>query len=160
MAVQPARIARADLRHINATPRLRVPRTARISASAQVAARPIRVPARVAARAGTHAVRAVATTPWAGVDIHLRSRLRPSAAILAAVIVATMLGLVYVTQVLAAQNARYSVDRLLDERHALMRTLGSQEAKIVNLGSEGEVVAWALDQGLDRLSGTLRVKAR
>ena len=71
-----------------------------------------------------------------------------------------MLGLVYVTQVLAAQNARYAVDRLLDERQALMRTLGSQEARIVNLGSEAEVVGWALDKGLDRTGDALPVKAR
>jgi len=160
MAVQPARMARTDLRHLPATPRLRTQRSGRVSASVQVATRPSRSTGAAAAHAGKRAVRAVAVTPWSGVDLKFRSRLRPTAGILAVLIVATMLGLVYVTQVLAAQNARYAVDRLLDDRQSLMRTLGSQEAKIVNLGSEGEVEDWAKDQGLGRLGDPLRVKAR
>lgn len=160
MAVQPARMSRADLRHLPAAPRLRTVRTGRVAASAQVATRTLRVPARPASRAATQVTRSVAATPWAIVAPGLRSRLRPSAMVLGVIIVFTMLGLVYVTQALAAQNARYTVDRLLVQRAELMRTLGSQEATIVSWGSEAKVVAWAQDQGLDRLGRPERVKAR
>ena len=156
MAVQPARIAQADLRHLPATPRLRASRSARVSASAAVATRTVHGPA----RPGPQVMRAVAATPWSSVSPGVRSRLRPSAVALGVIIVATMLGLVYVTQVLAAQNARYAVDRLLVERQALMRTLGSQEATIVKWGTEVQVTRWAQGQGLDRLGLSVRVKAR
>lgn len=155
MAVQPARIAQADLRHLPATPRLRVSRSVRAPAVA-VAPRPVGGPA----RPGTQAVRAVATTPWSSVAPGFRTRLRPAAVVMAVIIVATMLGLVYVTQVLAAQSARYAVDRLLDERQELRRTLGSQEATIVGWGSEAQVRTWAQGQGLDPLGMPVKVKAR
>jgi len=160
MAVQPARIARSDLRHLPAAPRLRTVTAGRVSASAQVVTRTLRVPARPAARAATRVARTVATTPWASVAPGLRSRLRPSAVVLGVIIVFTMLGLVYVTQALAAQNARYTVDTFLVQRAELMRTLGSQQATIVSWGSEAKVEAWAQDQGLDPLGVPMRVKAR
>jgi hypothetical protein len=153
MAVQPARMTQVDLGVIPVTPRIRRPR--RQGSDAHVS----RVPAFAPARPATQVVRAVAT-PWSSVDAGVRGRLRPSAILLATVIVATMLGLVYVTQVLAAQNARYAVDRLLVEREALMRTLASQEAVIVQWGSEAQVVQWAQREGLDPLGSVVRVKAR
>ena len=156
MAVQPARMAQADLRHLPATPRLRASRSTRVSASVGAAPRTVKAPA----RPRTRVVRAVAATPWSRVAPGVRSRVWPSAVALSAIIVATMIGLVYVTQVLAAQNARYAVDRLLVERQALMRTLGSQEATIITWGTEVQVTRWAQAQGLDWLGQPVRVKAR
>ena len=153
MAVQPARMTQGDLRVIPVTRRLRQPR--RQGSDAHVS----RSVAHAPVRPGTQAVRAVAT-PWSAVDVSVRGRLRPSAILLATLIVATMLGLVYLTQMLAAQNARYAVDTLLVERQALMRTLASQEASIVQWGSEAQVVQWAQSEGLDPLGAVVRVKAR
>lgn len=153
MAVQPARMSQADLGVLPVPRRIRRPR--RQGADAHVS----RLATTPLIRVAPPVTRAVAT-PWSGVDARMRGRLRPSAILLASLIVATMLGLVYLTQVLAAQNARYAVDRLLVEREALMRTLASQEASIVRWGSEAQVVQWAQREGLDPLGAVLRVKAR
>jgi hypothetical protein len=153
MAVQPARMSQADLGVLPVPRRIRRPR--RQGADAHVS----RLATAPMSRVAPPVARAVAT-PWSGVDARMRGRLRPSAIMLASLIVATMLGLVYLTQVLAAQNARYAVDRLLVERETLMRTLASQEATIVQWGSEAQVVQWAQREGLDPLGAVLRVKAR
>lgn len=153
MAVQPARMTQADLGVLPVPRRIRRPR--RQGADAHVS----RLTAVASPRVAQPITRTV-VTPWSTVDARIRGRLRPSAILLATLIVATMLGLVYVTQVLAAQNARYAVDRLLVDRQALMRTLSSQEASIVQWGSEAQVVQWAQREGLDRLNDLVRVKAR
>lgn len=153
MAVQPARMTQADLGVLPVPQRIRRPR--RRGADAHVS----RLASAPTGRLAMPVTRTVAT-PWSAVDARIRGRLRPSAIMLATLIVATMLGLVYLTQVLAAQNARYAVDRLLVERQAVMRTLASQEASIVQWGSEAQVVQWAQREGLDRLGAVVRVKAR
>jgi hypothetical protein len=153
MAVQPARMTQADLGVLPVPQRIRRPR--RRGADAHVS----RLASAPDGRFVMPVTRTVAT-PWSTVDARIRGRLRPSAIMLATLIVATMLGLVYLTHVLAAQNARYAVDRLLVERQSLMRTLASQEASIVQWGSEAQVVQWAQREGLDRLGAVVRVKAR
>jgi hypothetical protein len=153
MAVQPARMTQADLGVLPVPRRIRRPR--RQGADAHVS----RLASAPAIRTAVPVTRTV-VTPWSSVDASIRGRLRPSAILLATLIIGTMLGLVYLTQVLAAQNARYAVDRLLVEREALMRTLASQEASIVQWGSEAQVVQWAQREGLDRLGAVLTVKAR
>jgi hypothetical protein len=160
MAVQPARIAPGDLRHVPG-PRIRQTRTSRTVAARQPAARSQAAGVfRAPVQATRHVVATAPAAPWAAVDLRVRSRLRPAAVVLGVIIVATMLGLVYLTQTLAAASARYSVDRLLVDRETLMRTLTSQEGRIVLWGSEAQVVQWAQREGLDRLGGTVRVRAR
>lgn len=162
MAVQPVRIAQVDLRHLPVTPRRRSPVSVRAAAATAASPRAVASPrgTHTSTRPGAQAVRAAVVTPWSSVAPAFRTRLRPAAIVLGVIIVATMLGLVYVTQVLAAQDARYAVDRLLDERQELLRTLGSQEATIVGWGTEAQVTRWAQAQGLHGLGLSVRVKAR
>ena len=158
MAVQPARIAPADLRPLAGGPRVRQTRSRGAVAPIQPGARSL---ATRALRPLPQAVRLPAPPlTWSGVDVRMRTRIRPSAALLALIIVATMLGLVYVTQVLAAQSSRYAVDRLLVDRGALTRTLKTQEGTIAQWGSEALVVQWAQHEGLAHLGSTQRLKAR
>ena len=152
MAVQPAHLP-SDLGVIPVAPRFRRPR--RVGQDAHVS----RLSAEAVLRPPTGPVRAI-PRPWTSVDGRVRARVRPSAIVLATLIVSTMLGLVYMTQVLGSQNARYAVDRLLVERDALMRTLVSQEATIAQWGSEASVVRWAQREGLDPLGPVKRVEAR
>ncbi len=187
MAVQPARLRPADLGVLPVPQRVRRPRRTGDDAhvSRVAAQRPGPVPVRAAsvravvsrsamprsatARSATARARTLhpavavvrgAATPWSMVDAQVRRRLRPSAMLLATLIAATMLGLVYVTQMLAVQNARYTVDRLLAERVTLQRTLTSQEAAVVQWGSEAQVTQWAQREGLDDLGDAIRVQAR
>jgi hypothetical protein len=197
MSLQPARMARADLRHVAVTPLLRttgasrgssvragtVSRTPRRAATsparpatgpgrpATSPARPTTSPARPATGPARHATQAVRTatqavrtaapaTAWIVLDQRVRSRLRPAAVTLAVILVGTMLGLVYLTQTLAAASARYKVDTLLIEREALMRTLKSQEGTIAGWGSEARVIQWAQQEGLHGLGASLPVRAR
>jgi hypothetical protein len=158
MAVQPARIAPADLRHAPVPPRVRQTRQSR----APIAQQPIaRSQAAGTARPPTQAVKAITgAMPRVDVDQRVRSRLRPAAMILGVIIVGTMLGLVYLTQLLAAESARYGVDRLLVEREALMREISSQEVNAVGLGSEARIIQWAYRDGLDRLGNPVTFKGR
>jgi hypothetical protein len=173
MAVQPARWASTGMRPLGAAPRPRqtrarpAPRTAGASRSVAtaMALRPVagakpRASAAVAVRPATRTVPVAAppmprlSAEWGG-----RLRIRPSATLLALIIAGTMLGLVYVTQMLAAASARYEVDTLTVQRQALMQTLTSQEASIAQWGSEAQVVQWAQGEGYDRLGNPIRVKA-
>lgn len=173
MAVQPARIAPADLRHVGGpgmgtrrVVRRQVP--GRVSVGVAGASDRLGSMTALAAGAGAHQVAfpgavagvGAAPTPWSRIDRRVRARLRPTAVVLGTIVVLTMLGLVYLTQLLSADGARYAVDRLLVERQALQRTLASQEARIMQRGSEAHVVGWAQRDGLDRLDDVVRVRAR
>lgn len=176
MAVQPARWASTGLRPIGTTPRIRQtrartgradrPAAAAATRSAAVAARPataqaLRPSAAAVARPATRTVRVVAPElPTLSPEWQARLRVRPSATLLALIIAGTMLGLVYVTQMLAAQSARYEVDTLLVQRRALMQQLTSQQASIAQWGSEAQVVQWAQREGYDRVGVSIRLKAR
>lgn len=154
MSAQPARMARADLRHVAVTPLVRTAGAARAGSSragtvsrtprraTTSPARPVTSPARPATSPGRPATQAVRTAApaaaWVVLDQRVRSRLGPAAVTLAVILVGTMLGLVYLTQTLAAAGARYKVDTLLVEREALMRTLKSQE---------GTIAGWNLRRG-------------
>jgi hypothetical protein len=89
-----------------------------------------------------------------------RARTRVAATLLATIGVATLLGVLYLTQTLRATAARYEIDSLLREQQALRRELQSQEGVIAHWGSQARVVEWAVQRGLDRLGGRIRVSAR
>ncbi|MFN8620914.1 MAG: hypothetical protein U0869_09250 [Chloroflexota bacterium] len=166
MAVQPARWASAGLRPIGTTPRIRQtrPRATRpSSASPRVAAAVVARPAvaHATARPATATVRVVAPPiPKLAADWQPWGRFRPSATLLGLIIVGTMLGLVYLTQLLDAQSARYEVDRLMSERRMLVQNLTSQAGTIAQWGSEAQVVQWAQGQGYDDLGQPIRLKGR
>lgn len=87
-------------------------------------------------------------------------RPRGSVLIIGTILVVTVVGLTYTTQLLAAAGDRYQIDRLLMEREDLLRTLRSQAGTIARIGSQSEVERWALQDGLDRVGDTIRVPAR
>lgn len=86
-------------------------------------------------------------------------RARPVLAIVGSIAMMTVLGFVYLTQTLEAATDQYQIDALLVERQRLVQELKSDEGTIARLGSEPQVIAWAQHQGLDWLSGRLRLAA-
>lgn len=87
-------------------------------------------------------------------------RVRPTAAVLAVIVGALLLGLVHLTYTLQAAAVRHGTGVLLEERARLMREIQSQEGIIAFWSSESQVMEWAQQHGLDRLGGTLRVPSR
>jgi ABC-type Fe3+ transport system permease subunit len=104
--------------------------------------------------------RPVAARRAAHIPARARRRLRPVAFVLAGVLFAFLLGLVYLTQTLQAGVTNYQIDNLLNERQQLQRELQSQQGAVAQWGSEPQVVQWAQQQGLNRLGGQIRVPAR
>jgi hypothetical protein len=161
MAVQRIPLARAGA--ASTTPRARlaaalglsVPATVRRSTAPRGTSR-----TRVTSRAVTsrrHAAVIVADAPAIRRSI---PRPRGSVLIIGTILVVTVVGLTYTTQLLAAAGDRYQIDRLLMERDGLLRTLRSQAGTIARVGSQSEVERWALQDGLDRVGDTIRVTAR
>lgn len=85
-------------------------------------------------------------------------RPRRSLSILVAIVAATLIGLVYLTQQLATAGVRYEIDTLLMERQTLERTLRSQAGLVAQRASEAVVVGRALDGGLGRVPQGVRVR--
>ncbi|GEM_PF-5200291 len=117
-----------------------------VSRSTTVARRPVAIgPAR---RSTARPAGIVAAVP----------RPRRSLSIIAAIVAATLIGLVYLTQQLATAGVRYEIDTLLMERQTLERTLRSQAGLVAQRASEAVVVGRALDGGLGRVPQGVRVR--
>ena len=86
-------------------------------------------------------------------------RVRPVAFVLAAILVAFLLGLVYLTQTLQAGVTNYQIDNLLIERQQLQQELQSEQGA-ARSGARAQVIQWAQQHGLTRLGGKIRVPAR
>lgn len=104
--------------------------------------------------------RPVAARRAQDIPARARRRLRPVAFVLAGILVAFLLALVYLTQTLQSGVTNYQIDNLLSERQQLQHELHSQQGAVAQWGSEPQVVQWAQQQGLNRLGSTLRVAAR
>lgn len=117
-------------------------------------------PARGVARAATSRRHAAMIAAQAPVLRRPIPRPRGSVLIIGTILVVTVVGLTYTTQLLAAAGDRYQIDRLLMEREDLLRTIRSQAGTIARIGSQSEVERWAFQDGLDRVGDTIRVPAR
>jgi hypothetical protein len=89
-----------------------------------------------------------------------RTRVRPITVVLAGILIAFLLGLVYLTQTLQAGVANYQIDNLMIERRELQQQLQSEQGEAAQWGSESQVVEWAQQQGLTRLGNRIRVPAK
>jgi hypothetical protein len=94
------------------------------------------------------------------VPVQGRTRIRPVTMVLAGILVAFLLGLVYLTQTLQAGVANYQIDNLMIERRNLQQELQSELGEAAQWGNESQVVEWAAQQGLTRLGGRIRVPAK
>jgi hypothetical protein len=104
--------------------------------------------------------RPVAARRVAHIPARARRRLRPVSFVFAGILIAFLLGLVYLTQTLQAGVTNYQIDSLLIERQRLQQEIQSQQGSVAQWGSEPQVVQWAQQQGLNRLGGKIRIPAR
>jgi hypothetical protein len=83
-------------------------------------------------------------------------RIRPAGMVIGLILVATLLGLVYLTQTLRSAAIGVETALLTEQRDALRRELLSQGAEISRARSQPAVEQWALSTGeLDHLGSTL-----
>jgi hypothetical protein len=87
-------------------------------------------------------------------------RAHPIGLLMAGVLVALLLGLVYLGQTVQLAATNYEVDSLLLERDDLGRQVQTLEATVARWGSEPLVLDWAQQVGLDSLGTRIRVPAR
>lgn len=79
---------------------------------------------------------------------------------LAAILVAFLLALFYLTQMLGVATLNYDIDALIAQRAAIEQQLRSVEGDIARWGAEPAVVKGAQQAGLDRLGDGVRIPAR
>jgi hypothetical protein len=79
---------------------------------------------------------------------------------LAAILLAFLLGLFYLTQTLRVATTDYEIDTLLSQRTDLGRQIRSAEGDIARWGAEPAVVAGAQAIGFDRLGNAGSLPAR
>jgi hypothetical protein len=79
---------------------------------------------------------------------------------LAAILIAFVLSLVYLTQTLQSGVTRQQIDNVLIDRTTLQQELQSQLGDVSQSASEQHVRAWAGGRGLGQLGNKVRVTAR
>jgi hypothetical protein len=79
---------------------------------------------------------------------------------LAALLVAFLLGLFYLTQTLGVATADYEIGTLLGQREGIDRQLRSVEGDIARWGAEPAIVSGAQAIGFDRLGDPIHLPAR
>jgi hypothetical protein len=82
------------------------------------------------------------------------------ALVLAAIAVATLLALAYLTQTLGTRADQYETDSLLHQQVGLLQELQSQGGTIANAGSQKVVEEWVARNQLSDRGTKLSIKAR
>lgn len=87
-------------------------------------------------------------------------RSHPIGLLLAGVLVAFLLGLIYLAQTIQLAATDYEVQQLLAERDDLLRQVQTVETTIVGWGAEPFVLERAQQQGFDPLAARVRIAGR
>lgn len=87
-------------------------------------------------------------------------RSHPVGLLLAGVVVAFLLGLIYLAQTIQLGATEYEVEQLMLERDDLLRQVQTVETTIIRWGAEPLVVERAQARGFDPLGPRIRVPAR
>lgn len=119
----------------------------------------IRVNPRVQPRGGA---RPIATSRRRRLSNPARAgrRAQPFGALIAFVLVALLVGLIYVAQTIQVAATNYEIDGLIAERDDLARQVQTMETSVLRWGSEATVLDRAQRIGLDQLETRIRLPAR
>jgi hypothetical protein len=79
---------------------------------------------------------------------------------LAAILVAMLLGLFYLSQTIGAATANYEIDSLTANQQSLQQQVQSVEGDIYRWGAEPVILQSAQQAGLSQLGGDLRIPGR
>lgn len=107
------------------------------------------------ARAGVLPGRRRVSTP-----VRAGRRSHPIGLLLAGVLVAFLLGLIYLAQAVQLAATNYQIGQLLAERDDLARQVQTVETTIVRWAAEPLVVEHAQQGGFDPLGSRIRIPAR
>jgi cell division protein FtsL len=87
-------------------------------------------------------------------------RTSPIAIVLAAVLVITLVALVYLAQTIQIAATNYAVDQLVAQRDDLYRQVQTLESSVLPFGSEASVLDRAQRAGLDQLATRIQLPVR
>lgn len=87
-------------------------------------------------------------------------RAQPFGALLAVVLVALLVGLIYVAQTIHLAATNYEIDGLIAQRDDLTRQIQTLETSVLRWGTEATVLDRAQRIGLDQLETRIRLPAR
>ena len=87
-------------------------------------------------------------------------RTQPYAKIIAAVLVALLVGLIYVAQTIRLAAISYEIDGLVAERDDISRQIQTLETSVLSWGTEATVLDNAQRLGLDQTQTRVRLPAR
>jgi hypothetical protein len=87
-------------------------------------------------------------------------RTQPFGAVLAVVLVALLVGLIYVAQAIHLAATNYEIDGLIAQREDLARQVQTIETSVLRWGTESTVVERAQRIGLDQVETRVRLPAR
>ena len=82
------------------------------------------------------------------------------ALVMAAICLATLLALAYLTQTLGTRADQYETDTLLHQQNGLNQILQSQAGPIANAASQRVIEAWVAQHELSARGTKLSIKAR
>jgi hypothetical protein len=105
-------------------------------------------------------VRRVAARRSARIPARAHRGIRSIGITLAAILIAFLLSLVYLTQTLQSAVTRHQIDTVLIDRTALEQEQQSQIGAVAQSDSEAVIIHWGDRQGLTRLGTKVRVPAR
>jgi hypothetical protein len=89
-----------------------------------------------------------------------RRRTHPVGRLLAAVLVALLIGLIYLAQTVNLAATNYELDEVLGERDALARQVHTLETAMLRWGAEPMILDRAQQAGLESLGARIRIAAR
>ncbi|MEX2548270.1 MAG: hypothetical protein WD830_10855 [Chloroflexota bacterium] len=89
-----------------------------------------------------------------------RRRSQPFGAVIAVVLVALVVGLIYVAQTIQLAATNYEIDGLIAERDDLARQVQTLETSVLRWGTEATVLERAQRIGLNQLETRIRLPAR
>ncbi len=87
-------------------------------------------------------------------------RAQPFGALIAFVLVALVVGLIYVAQTIQVAATNYEIDGLIAERDDLARQVQTLETSVLRWAAEATVLERAQRIGLDQLETRIRLPAR
>jgi len=90
----------------------------------------------------------------------LSARSHPARPLIGAVLIAFLLGLIYLAQTVNLAATNFEIDQLTVQRDDLYRQVQTAETSVLGWGTEPTVLANAQRLGLDQLSSRVRLSAR
>jgi hypothetical protein len=105
--------------------------------------------------------RPIAATPRRRISrSRLAARAHPARALIGGVLIAFLIGLIYLAQTVNLAATNYEIDQLTAQRDDLYRQVQTVETSVLTYGTEPTALEHAQRLGLDQLAPRVRLSAR